>query len=146
MIILNKKAFHDYIIEKKIEAGIKLTGAETKSVKGGRINLGQAYVKIIGSEAYLVNAVISLYPFARAENYQADRTRKLLLHKKEIISLKSMMEGSNLTIVPLKCYTAHGLVKLELGLARGKKKYDKREELRKRTVEREIARIVKRNY
>lgn len=143
MSITNKKAFHDYLIGDKLEVGVKLSGPEVKSVKGGRIILTGSYIKIIGTEAYLVNASIPLYPYARVENYDPARTRKLLLHKKEILFLKSKIERSGLTIIPLKCYTTHGLVKLELGIGRGKKKHEKREELRKKTIEKEIEQAVR---
>lgn len=143
MTITNKKAFHDYVIEDKLEAGVKLSGFEVKSVKGGRIILNGSYIKVVGSEAYLINASIPLYPYARVENYDPTRTRKLLLHKKETLFLKSKIERFGLTIVPLKCYTTHGLVKLELGIARAKKKEEKREELRKRAIEREIEQAVR---
>lgn len=143
MHIINKKAYHDYQIFEKLEAGVKLTGSEVKSVRGGRIILTGAFIKIVGSEAYIVNASIPLYPYARPENYDPTRSRKLLLHKKEIIALKSKTEGTGLTIVPLKCYTTHGLVKLEIGIGKGKKQYEKREELKRKTVEREIEQIVR---
>lgn len=143
MKIINKRAFHDYLISDRIEAGIKLTGPEVKSVKGGRIILEKAYVKIIGSEIYLVNGSIPLYPFARVENYESNRTRKLLLNKKEIIALKSKIERSSLTIIPLKCYTKHGLIKLEIGLGKGKKKKDRREELKKKAIQREVEQALR---
>lgn len=143
MNVINKKAFHDYQILEKLEAGVKLTGPEVKSVRGGRMILNGSYVKIIGSEAYLVGATIPLYPYARPEGYDPARTRKLLLHKKEILILKSKIERSGLTIIPLKCYTTHGLVKLEIGIARGKRQYEKREELKRKTVEREIEQVVR---
>lgn len=137
MKIVNRRAFHDYHLLEKLEAGIHLTGPEVKSVKGGHISLEGAFVKIVGSEAYLINAQIYPYPHARLENYDPRRTRKLLLHKKEIIALKSKIQ-SGLTLVPLSCYTKQGLVKLELALARGKKRYEKREALKKRDLEREL--------
>ncbi len=143
MLVVNPKALSSYQVNQTLEAGIKLTGPEVKSVKTGRLSLKDAYVKIIGSEAYLVGALIPLYPYARPENYQADRTRKLLLHKKEIIALKTKIKQSGLTLVPLKCYTKGGLIKLLLGLAKGKKKYEKREELKKRAIEREIQRTLR---
>lgn len=138
--------FFDYNILEKFEAGIHLTGAEVKSVKGGHMSLDGAFVRIIGSEAYLVNAQIFPYPNARTENYEPRRTRKLLLHKKEIIALKTKTEQSGLTLVPISCYTTShrrevvvgqshasnkaGLVKLEIAIARGKKKFEKREALK----------------
>ncbi|TSC53109.1 MAG: SsrA-binding protein [Microgenomates group bacterium LiPW_16] len=137
MKVTNRRAYHDYHILERLEAGIHLTGPEVKSVKGGHISLEGAFVKIAGSEAYLINAQIYPYPHARLENYDPRRTRKLLLHKKEIIALKSKIQ-SGLTLVPLSCYTKQGLVKIELALARGKKRYEKREALKKRDLEREL--------
>ena len=138
MKIVNRRAYHDYHLLEKLEAGIHLTGPEVKSVKGGHMSLIGAFVKIIGSEAYLVNAQIHPYPFARLENYEARRTRKLLLHKKEIVGLKSRIQQGNLTLIPLSCYTSKGLVKIELALARGKKKYEKKEAIKRRDLQREL--------
>lgn len=143
MTILNKKALHDYRIEEKLEAGLKLTGPEVKSVKGGRLILTGAYIKIIGSEAYLVNASIPLYPYARVDNYNPSRSRKLLIHKSEILMLKSKTERFGLTIVPIKCYNSHGFVKLEIGIGRGKKRHEKREELRKKAIDRDIEQAIR---
>jgi len=143
MKIINKRAFHDYHLLEKLEVGVKLTGPEVKSIKSGRMILTGAFIKIIGSEAYLVNAQIPLYPYTRPESYNPGRTRKLLLHKKEIVALKGKTEGTSLTIVPLKCYTTHGLVKLEIGIGKGKKQYEKREELKRKTVEREIEQAIR---
>ncbi len=143
MNITNKKAYYEYVISEKLEAGVKLTGAEVKSVKGGRIILDGSFIKIIGSEASLVNATIPIYPYARPEGYEPTRSRKLLLHKKEILYLKSKTDRSGLTIVPLKCYTTHGLVKLEIGIGRGKKKYEKREELKKKAIQKDIEQAVR---
>ena len=140
MQITNRKAFHDYEILEKYEAGIVLTGAEVKSVRGGRMTLEGSFIRAIGSEIYLVNAEIYLYTFARPENYEPRRTRKLLMHKKEIISLKSKMDSSNLTIVPLECYNHGGIFKLKIGLARGKKEYQKREKLKRRDIDRDTER------
>ena len=138
MKIFNKKAYFDYQILEKFEAGIHLTGPEVKSVKGGHMSLDGAFVRIVGSEAYLVNAQIFPYINARPENYDPRRTRKLLLHKKEIIALKSKTEGSNLTLVPIECYnTTHGLVKLKIALAKGKKKFEKREAKKKKDLDRQ---------
>lgn len=138
MKVINRRAFFDYQILEKFEAGINLTGQEVKSVKGGHMSLGGSFVKIVGSEAYLVNSQIHPYINARIENYDPKRTRKLLLHKKEIISIKSKIDQSNLTLVPLECYnTTHGLLKLTIGLAKGKKQYEKREALRKKDLNRQ---------
>ncbi len=143
MKIINRRAYHDYQILESFEAGIHLLGAEVKSVKGGKMSLEGSFVKMAGSEIYLVNAEIYPYPYARPEGYESRRTRKLLLHKKEIISLKTKLAGAKLTIVPLECYNSHGLVKLKIGLARGKREYEKREKVKKRDTERDIRRMMK---
>jgi SsrA-binding protein len=140
MKIFNKKATYEYTITERFEAGVTLTGAEVKSIKGGHAKLEGSFVRIIGSEAYLVNAQIFPYIYARPEGYDPKRTRKLLLHKSEIIRLKSKLEGANLTLVPLSWYTKGPLVKLEVGLARGKKQYEKREVKRKEDQKRELER------
>lgn len=143
MKITNRRAFHDYEILETKEAGIVLTGAEVKSVKGERMSLEGSFVKIVGSEICLVNAQIFPYPYARPEGYDPRRTRKLLLHKKEIISLKTKMASAKLTLVPLECYNSHGIVKLKIGLAKGKKEYEKREKIRRRDIDREAQRELK---
>lgn len=143
MKIVNRSVFHDYNILETFESGIHLLGAEVKSVKGARMSLDGAYVKIIGSEIYLVNAQIFPYPYARPEGYDPKRSRKLLLHKKEILSLKTKMSSSNLTLVPVECYIKSGFIKLKIGLAKGKKEYEKREKLKKRDMERDIQRELR---
>ena len=140
MNIQNKKAFHDYTILERLESGIQLTGAEVKSLKGGHATLDGAFVRIRGSEAYLVNAQIFPFLYARPEGYDPRRTRKLLMHKNELLSLKSKSEGANLTLVPISWYTKGPLVKLEIGLARGKKQYEKREAKRREDQKRELER------
>lgn len=146
MKITNRRAYHDYTIVQTIEAGITLSGAEVKSVKGGRLDLTGSFVRIIGSQVYLVNAQIPLYPYSRPEGYDPKRTRKLLLHKKEIISLKGKIAQSKLTLVPLSCYTNHGFVKLEIGVAKGKKDYEKREKMKRKDIEREVQQEVRGKY
>lgn len=143
MKITNPKVFHEYTILDTFEAGIKLIGSEVKSVKGGRMSLDGSFVKIVGSEIYLVNAQIFLYPYARPEGYDIKRTRKLLLHKKEILSLKTKLASTSLTIVPLECYNYHGLVKVKIGLAKGKKEYEKREKIKKKDIERDVQRELR---
>ncbi len=138
MNIINRRATYDYTILDRFEAGVHLTGPEVKSLRGGHAKLDGAFVKILGSEAYLVNAHISPYPFARIENYDPKQRRKLLLHKRELISLKTKLESANLTLVPLSWYTKGPLVKLEVGLARGKKQYEKREVKRREDQKREL--------
>ncbi|MBI2031627.1 MAG: SsrA-binding protein SmpB [Candidatus Levybacteria bacterium] len=138
MKIQNKKAFLDYQILDRFEAGINLIGAEVKAVRLGHADLTGSFVKIIGSEAYLINAKIFPYQYGRPENYDERRTRKLLLHKTEIIALKSKSEGSNLTIVPVSMYTTRNFIKLELALGKGKKKFEKREAKKKKDIERDM--------
>ena len=140
MKITNPKAFYDYTILERFEAGIQLTGAEVKSLKGGHAKLDGSFVRIVGSEAYLVNAQIFPFIYARPEGYDPRRTRKLLFHKSEIIRLKSKLDGANLTIVPLSWYTRGPLVKLEVGLARGKREFEKREAKRREDQKRELER------
>lgn len=140
MNITNRRVFHDYEILDTYETGIQLTGAEVKSVKGGRMSLEGSFVKIVGSEIYLVNAQIFPYPYARPEGYDSKRTRKLLLHKKEIIQLKTKLASSALTLIPLECYNTHGFLKMKIGLAKGKKEYQKREKLRRKDIERDVQR------
>ena len=140
MKIINRSVYHDYQISETLEAGIKLTGPEVKSVKGGRVSLTGAFVRIIGSEVYLLNASIQPYTFARVENYDPRRTRKLLLSKKEIMALKGRVEGANLTLVPVSIYDKHGLIKTGVGIARGKKQYEKRELIKRREQKRELER------
>ena len=143
MNVVNRRAFHDYEILETFETGLVLTGAEVKSVRGGRISLEGSFVRILGSETYLVNAQIFPYPYARPEGYDPKRSRKLLLHKKEILSLKSKMTSGAMTLIPLECYLSHGFIKLKIGLARGKKEYEKREKLKKRAQEIDIQRELR---
>ncbi len=143
MKITNRRAFYDYQILEKLEAGINLTGPEVRSVKGGHADLTGSFVRLIGSEAYLVNAKIFPFEYARPEGYDERRTRKLLLHKKEIMVLKGRTEGANLAIVPLSLYTKNQLIKVEIALAKGKKAYQKREQIKKRDLEREVEEELK---
>ena len=143
MKISNKKAFFDYEILEHFEAGITLYGSEVKAVREGHADLTGSHVRIVGSEAYLINARIYPYEYARADGYDERRSRKLLLHKKEIIALKSKTDGQNLTIVPLSLYTSHNLIKAELALAKGKKQFDKRKKIKERDLQRELERSYK---
>lgn len=138
MKIMNRKATFDYDILDRFEAGVHLVGIEVKSLKGGHASLDGAFVRLIGSEAYLVNAQVFPYAYARPEGYDPKRTRKLLLHKRELVSLRSKVEGANLTLIPLSWYTKGPLIKLEVGLARGKKQYEKREAKRRADQQREL--------
>lgn len=138
MKINNRRAFFDYQLLEKLEAGINLLGFEVKAVKLGHADLTGSFVKILGSEAYLVNAKIFPYQYARPENYDERRTRKLLLHKKEIIALKSKTEGANLVIVPVSLYLKNNFIKVELALGKGKKKYEKKEAKKRKDIQREL--------
>lgn len=143
MKITNRKAFFDALLLERFEAGINLLGSEVKAVRLGHADLTGSFVRIMGSEAYLVNANIFPYEYARPEGYDPRRTRKLLLHKKEILALKAKMDGQNLTIVPISLYTTNHRIKLELALGKPKKKIDKRKDLKKKTIERDIEEALK---
>ncbi len=143
MKIVNRRATYDYTILETLEAGILLLGSEVKMVKSGRMNLEGAFVRLLGNETYLVNADIPLYEFSRSENYDSRRTRKLLLHKAEITRLQTKMAQSNLTLVPLSCYNKGRFIKLEVGIGRGKKMYEKREKIKTKDIERETQRILR---
>lgn len=139
----NKKAYHDYFILEKYEAGIELKGSEVKSLKAGKVSIKESYVKIIHNEVVIINMNVSKYDYTKIFEVDERRTRKLLLHRKEIKKLigKIMQEG--FTLVPLTVYLKNGLVKLEIALAKGKKLYDKREELAKKDQKRDIDRALK---
>lgn len=138
MKITNRKAFYNFEIYDRFEAGINLYGQEVKAVRLGHADLTGSFVKIIGSEAYLLNTRIFPYQNARTEGYDERRTRKLLLHKDEIIALKSKMDGQNLNLVPLSLYFKNHLIKVELALGKGKKKYDKKQSIKKKDLQREL--------
>lgn len=143
-LYFNKKALFDYEILEKFEAGLALKGFEVKSAKAGRINLQGSFVTVKNSNLYLINAAISPYqPKNTPENYEQTRSRKLLLHKKEIDYLIGKSKEKGLTLIPIRAYIKNNLVKLEFGIARGKKKWDKREAVRKREVKRQIDRTVR---
>ncbi|OGH88271.1 MAG: SsrA-binding protein [Candidatus Magasanikbacteria bacterium RIFOXYC2_FULL_42_28] len=140
----NKKALFDYEILEKMEAGLELTGPEVKSVKNGQISLKGAYVTFHNDMAYLINAHVSAYkPAGKQLEYEPDRSRRLLLHKREIRYLQGKTQEKGLTIVPLSVYTKHRFVKVEIAVGRGKQKYDKRETIKKRDLDREIKRTLK---
>lgn len=138
MKITNKKAFFDYEILDRFEAGINLLGTEVKAIRTGHADITGAHVRILGSEAFLINAKIFPYQYSRPENYDENRTRKLLLHKNEIISLKSKTDGANLSLVPLSLYFKNGFIKLEVAIGKGKKKYEKKEAKKKKDLDREM--------
>jgi len=140
MKITNKKAYFNYEISETFEAGINLLGSEVKSLRLGKADLSGSFIKIIGLEAFLVNAKIFPYQNAQLENYDQNRTRKLLLHKKEILSLKSKMDGANLSLIPVALYLKHGFIKVEVGLGKGKKLFEKRESIKKKDIQRDLER------
>lgn len=141
--IINRRARYDYHLLEKFEAGIVLAGAEVKSVKAGKMNLSESFVRIIGGEAWLLNAYINPYSFADNQDYDPKRSRKLLLHKNELLKLIQQTKEKKLTIVPVSCYTKGRKIKLEIVLARGKKRYDKRETKKRKAIEREIEQTLK---
>ena len=137
-LAINKKARYDYTIMDTMEAGIQLTGAEVKSVRGGRLNLAGSRVVITRGEAYLLGAQIAAYSQAGAQpGYDPQRTRRLLLHMREIRKLVGKLEEAGLTVVPLSAYTKGPHIKVEIAIARGKKEYEKREVIKKRETARE---------
>jgi len=143
-VATNRKAYHNYHIEDSIEAGIALTGTEIKSIRAGRVSLGDAYVKPEGGELWLLNAHIARYEAGSYLSHAPTRPRKLLLHRKQIDSLSSKVLERGFTLVPLKVYIKDGIAKVEIALARGKKLYDKREAIARRETKREIERAIKR--
>jgi SsrA-binding protein len=143
IICVNRKARHDYFIEETYEAGLVLKGSEVKSLREGKANLKDSYARIVRNEAFLLNVHISQYPAAHQFNHDPTRTRKLLLRKRQILRLGGKVAEKGLTLIPLKLYFKDGKAKVELGLARGKKLYDKRESLRKKAAQREVERSLK---
>ena len=142
-ITVNRKAYHDYSILESIEAGIVLKGTEIKSIREGKVNIRDAYAKPDKGELWLLNAHIAAYRAGSHFNHEPLRPRKLLLHRREVNYLTGLTSRRGLTIVPLKLYIKSGKAKLELGVAKGKKLYDKRESITRRTVDREIERSLK---
>ncbi len=138
MKIINKKARFDYEILESLEVGIVLRGMEVKSVKGGRVNISDAFVKVIGDELWLVNADITKYQYATDEHYDSKRTRKLLIQRKQLDRLESKMKQGNLTLIPLSIYTVRGYIKVEVGLAKGKKYHEKRRAEKERDMDRDL--------
>ncbi len=143
-VATNRKAYHNYHIGESVEAGIALTGTEIKSVRAGRISLGDAYVQPEGGELWLQNAHIARYDAASYMSHEPRRKRKLLLHRKQIDSLTSQVAERGFTLVPLKVYIKGNLAKVAIAPARGKKLYDKREAIARRDADREMERAVKR--
>src|SRR3972149_12112170 len=142
MKIINRYA-KTFKIEEKLEAGIVLLGSEVKALRAGHADISNAYVRISGPEAYLINAKIFPYKFSRIEGYQEDRTRKLLLHKKEILALKSKMDQGKFTIIPLSLYLKDGNFKVEISLVLSKNKRERHKDERRKAIELEAKRELK---
>ena len=143
VISTNRKAFHDFLIFDKFIAGIVLTGTEIKSIRKGMLNLKDSFAKIEDNEMFLYGMHISPYEQGNRYNHKPDRVRKLLLNKREILKIQDKVKKDGVTIVPLELFLTNGFAKLEVGLAKGKKLYDKREAITKKTQERDIARLMK---
>lgn len=139
----NRKAFHDYFVEEKLETGIILRGTEIKSIRRGRVNLKDSFARIEDGELWLYQMHISPYEEGNRFNHEPLRPRKLLLHKIEINKLVGRVQQQGLTLIPLKIYLKHGLAKIELGVCRGKKNYDKRQDIAERDAKREIERDLR---
>ena len=145
MEILNRKVYHDYFIGEVYEAGIVLTGTEIKSIRQGNCNIKDCYGIIRDHEVYLLNMFVSPYKEGNLFNHEETRNRKLLLHKKEIKKLEDAVQMKGLTLIPIKLYFKDNILKVSLGVCRGKKDYDKRESIKERDMKREALRNIK-NY
>ena len=139
----NKKAFHDYFIEDKLEAGIELVGTEVKSVKAGKVSIKESFIRIIKNEIFIMNMHITPYEFGNINNLPESRVRKLLLNRKEIEKWAAKIKEQGYTIIPLSVYTKQRLVKMEIGLAKGKRLHDKREALKRKDQERDMKKVQK---
>ncbi len=139
----NKKASHEYFIEETYEAGLVLQGTEIKSIRAGRVNLTDAHIRIINGEAQIINMHIATYEQGNRYNHEPTRTRKLLLHRKEIDKLFGLVQQKGYAIIPLKLYIKNGFAKVLIGLGKGKKQYDKREDLKQKQMTRDIDRAIK---
>jgi SsrA-binding protein len=142
-VAVNRKASHDYDILERVEAGLVLTGSEIKSIRDGRVSVREAYARPEGGELWLCNAHIAAYPAAHRFNHEPTRRRKLLLHKGEMRELGRAVEEQGLTLVPLRLYLKRGMAKVELGLVRGRRRYDKRQAIARRDAERQMARALR---
>jgi len=142
IVCRNKRARFDYKISEVYEAGLVLTGTEVKSLRQGRANLNDSYARVIDGEVWLLNSHISPYPFAHHGNHEPERRRKLLLHKREIKKLYGRTQEKGMALVPLSLYFKEGKAKVELGLAEGKRAFDKRQVIKKRMADREMARAL----
>ena len=139
----NKKAFHDYFIEDKLEAGIELVGTEVKSVKAGKVSIKESFIRIIKNEVFIMNMHVTPYEFGNINNLPETRVRKLLLNRKEIEKWAAKIKEQGYTIMPPSIYTKQRLVKMEIGLAKGKKLHDKRETLKRKDQEKDMLKIRK---
>ena len=146
MEIINRKAKFDYELYDKLEAGIVLTGTEIKSIRNGSCNLKDSYIIIKNNEAFILNMYIKEYKEGNRFNHEEDRTRKLLLHKKEILKLQNKINQEGFTIIPLKLYFKNGIAKLEIYVAKGKHTYNKKEAIKKRDIERDTKKILKERF
>lgn len=145
-VATNRRAHHEYFILETYEAGLALTGTEVKSLRQGKANLNDAFARVDNGECILYEMHISPYEFGNRFNPDPKRPRKLLLHKREILKLHSEIKEKGLTLIPLKIYFVRGIAKVELGLAKGKKLYDKRDDLAKKEADRKIDRAMKEFY
>jgi SsrA-binding protein len=143
MKIINRKFHRNYKDLERYEAGIVLTGAEVKSIRAGGLRIDDAFVRIMGSELYLINAEIPIYKFARNETYETKRSRKLLIHKSELLKLKVKMASGGLTLAPVSCYNKGPLIKLEIALVKGRKDIEKRKIEKKRDIKIQEQRMAK---
>ena len=143
MFAVNRKAYHDYHILENVEAGLVLTGTEVKSIRAGKVQLREGYARVDRGEAWLHNTHVATYDQGNRYNHEPTRVRKLLLHRGQIGSLGGKLRENGVTLIPLKLYEKKGNIKLELGLARGKRQYDKRVALAEREARRDIERAVR---
>jgi SsrA-binding protein len=143
-VAVNRRAFHDYFIDERLEAGLVLTGTEVKSLRAGKVNLRDGYVRVEGNAAWLENVHISPYAQGNISNHEPLRARKLLLHRDEIASMIGKVKQRGYTLIPLRVYFARNRAKVEVGLARGKRQYDKRQAMAEADAKREMARVMRR--
>lgn len=141
-VAVNRRAYHDYFVDEKYEAGLVLLGTEVKSLRGGKCNLRDGFVRMSGNAAWLENVHISAYPQGNLQNHEPMRPRKLLLHSAEIASLIGKVRRSGYTLIPLRVYFTRNKAKVEIGLGRGKKEYDKREAIAEADAKRQMARAI----
>ena len=146
VVATNRKAFHEYFISDTFEAGIALVGSEIKSIRAGRVSLQDGYVSFENGEAWLVNVHIAQYDPASRQNHDPKRRRKLLLHRREIDRLAGKVQEKGFTVIPTRLYLKDGRAKVEIGLAKGKRQYDKREAIAKRDSQRQVDRALKEQY